>query len=333
MNAGRVAIVGATGAVGQEFLAVLAARRFPLRELLLFASPRSAGQQLVFAGERLPVQALRPGAFAGVDLALFSAGGAIAREWAPQAVAAGAVVVDNSSAFRLEADVPLVVPEVNAGALRGVGRGIVANPNCSTILLVLALAPLHRAAGLRSVVVSTYQAASGAGQQAMLELRTQLRAVLAGDDAPPATALPQPLAFNVFPQVDVFAADGYTREEDKLLLETRKILGLPSLRVDATCVRVPVERCHCESVAVELERELPAPDARALFARCAGLELVDEPEQRRYPMPLAQAGRDAVAIGRVRAGRALPNGLTFWLAGDQLRKGAALNAVQIAELL
>jgi aspartate-semialdehyde dehydrogenase len=332
VSGGRVAIVGATGAVGQEFLSVLQARRYPLRELRLFASPRSAGQRLGFAGEQVEVQPLRPGAFAGVDVALFSAGASISREWGPQAVAAGAVVVDNSSAFRLDPQVPLVVPEVNPDALRS-HRGLIANPNCSTILLVLALAPLHRAAGLRAVVVSTYQAASGAGQQAMLELRAQLRAVLAGDDVPPPAALPQPLAFNVFPHVDVFQPDGYTREEDKLLLETRKILGLESLRVDATCVRVPVERCHSESVAVELERELTVAAARTLLAGAPGVELVDDPAHERYPMPLGQAGRDPVAVGRLRASRVFARGLTFWLAGDQLRKGAALNAVQIAELL
>ena len=332
MSARSLAIVGASGAVGQEFLAVLAARRFPIRSLKLFGSARSVGQRVGFAGESIPIEALAPGAFRGVDVALFSAGGAVSRQWGPIAVADGAIVVDNSSAFRLDPAVPLVVPEVNAEALAG-HRGLIANPNCSTILLVLALCPLHRAAGLRSVVVSTYQAASGAGMQAMLELRSSLQATLAGEPPPPPRALPQPLAFNVFPQVDVFQADGYTKEEDKLLFETRKILGLPALPVDATCVRVPVLRCHSESVAVELERPLEVAAARALLATAPGLELVDDPAQQRYPMPLAQAGRDAVAVGRLRAGRVLTNGLTFWLAGDQLRKGAALNAVQIAEQL
>lgn len=332
MTPRRVAIVGATGAVGLEFLAVLAARDFPLRDLRLFASARSAGTRLPFRGEQVPVEPLSEAGLAGVELALFSAGGAVARQWAPRAVAAGAVVVDNSSAFRLDAEVPLVVPEVNAEALRG-HRGVIANPNCSTILLALALAPLHRAAGLRRVVVSTYQAASGAGQQAMLELRSSLQAVLGGQPAPAPRALPQPLAFNVFPQVDVFMPDGYTKEEDKLLYEMRKILGLPQLLVDATCVRVPVERCHSESVAVELARPLAVAEARALLASAPGLELVDDPAAQRYPMPLVQAGRDAVAVGRLRAGRAFEHGLTFWLAGDQLRKGAALNAVQIAERL
>jgi aspartate-semialdehyde dehydrogenase len=326
-----VAIVGASGAVGQDFLAVLAARDFPLRRLRLLASPRSAGQRLEFRGESLPVEVLGADAFADIDIALFSAGAAVSREHAPRAVRAGAVVVDNSSAFRMLPEVPLVVPEVNPAAIAA-HRGIVANPNCSTILLVLALAPLHRAAGLRAVVVSTYQAASGAGQQAMLELRAGTAAALRGEHLPP-RVLPQPLAFNLFPQVDVFQPDGYTREEDKLQFETRKILGLPDLPVDATCVRVPVERCHSESVAVQLARPLDVAAARELLAAAPGLELVDEPERQRYPMPLAMAGRDPVAVGRIRAGRVFSPGLTFWLAGDQLRKGAALNAVQIAELL
>ncbi|MBL9078678.1 MAG: aspartate-semialdehyde dehydrogenase [Planctomycetes bacterium] len=331
MSGRTVAIVGASGAVGQDFLTVLAARALPVRRLRLFASPRSAGQRLTFRGESLPIEPLGADSFAGVELALFSAGAAVSREHAPRAVAAGAVVVDNSSAFRMDPAVPLVVPEVNPEALRG-HRGIVANPNCSTILLVLALWPLHRAAGLRAVVVSTYQAASGAGQQAMLELREATAAALRGERLPP-RVLPQTLAFNLFPQVDVFQPDGYTREEDKLQFETRKILGLPALPVDATCVRVPVERCHSEAVAVQLERPLDAAAARALLAAAPGLELVDDPAAKRYPMPLEMAGRDPVAVGRIRSGRVFAPGLTFWLAGDQLRKGAALNAVQIAELL
>lgn len=331
MTGKTVAIVGASGAVGQDFLAVLAARDFPLRSLRLLASPRSAGRRIAFRGESLLVEALGGESFRGVDLALFSAGASVSREHAPRAVAAGAVVVDNSSAFRMDPQVPLVVPEVNPGAVRA-HRGIVANPNCSTILLVVALWPLHRAAGLRAVVVSTYQAASGAGQQAMLELREATAAALRGERPAP-KVLPQTLAFNLFPQVDVFMPDGYTREEDKMQFETRKILGLPELAVDATCVRVPVERCHSESVAVQLERPLSVEAARALLAAAPGVELVDDPAQKKYPMPLSMAGRDPVAVGRVRPGRVFTPGLTFWLAGDQLRKGAALNAVQIAELL
>jgi len=326
-----VAIVGATGAVGQDFLTVLAARRFPLRRLRLLASPRSAGQRIRFGDEDLEVEALTPRSFGGVDIALFSAGGAVSREFAPHATAAGAIVVDNSSAFRMDPEVPLVVPEVNPEAARD-HQGIVANPNCSTILLALPLAPLHRESGLRAVVVSTYQAASGAGQRAMLELRDDAARVLRGEPQQ-GTAMPHPLAFNVVPQVDVFSNDGYTREEDKMLYETRKILDLPELRVEATCVRVPVERCHSEAVSVQLERPLAVGRAQELFAATPGLEVVDEPEQRRYPMPLPMAGRDPVAVGRIRQGRVLEPGLSFWISGDQLRKGASLNAVQIAELL
>lgn len=264
-------------------------------------------------------------------MALFSAGGDVSRQYVQKAVAAGAVVVDNSSAFRMDPQVPLVVPEVNPAALSG-HRGVLANPNCSTILLVLTLAPLQRVAGLRRVVVATYQAASGAGQQAMLELRHGCAEALAGREAPP-RVLPQPLAFNLFPHIDVFEADGYTREESKLLHETRKILALPELPIEATCVRVPVERSHSEAVSVELDRPLDPAAAQALFAAAPGLELVDDPAARRYPMPLDASGRDAVLVGRVRGSRAFAHGLCYWLAGDQLRKGAALNAVQIAELL
>lgn len=331
MTGCRLAICGATGAVGQDLLAVLAARQFPLRSLRLLASPRSAGTQLPFAGEMVPVEPLGADSFRGIDVAIFSAGGSVSREFAPRAVAAGAVVVDNSSAFRMDPAVPLVVPEINATALRG-HRGLIANPNCSTILLALALGPLHAAAGLEAVVVSTYQAASGAGQRAIGELRAGMAALLAGEPFAP-QVLPQVLAGNLFPQVDVFQPDGYTREEDKLQNETRKILGLPGLPVEATCVRVPVERCHSESVTVRLQRPLSPAAARALLGSAPGLELVDEPAQHRYPMPLAMAGRDPVAVGRIRSSRIFDPGLTFWLVGDQLRKGAALNAVQIAELL
>lgn len=331
MSGRAIAIVGASGAVGLDLLAVLAARNFPVRSLRLLASPRSAGSKLPFRGEAVPIETLGPDSFRGIDLALFSAGAGVSREHAPRAVAAGAVVVDNSSAFRLDPDVPLVVPEVNAAAVQG-HRGIIANPNCSTILLTLALAPLQRAAGLRRVVVATYQAASGAGAQAMRELREGTAAALRGEPLPP-QVLPQSLAFNLFPHIDRFGPDGYTREEDKLCFETRKLLGLPELPVEATCVRVPVERCHGEAVSVELVRPLSPDAARALFGEAPGLEVVDEPAAARYPMPNAQAGRDPVAIGRIRASRAWATGLAFWLVGDQLRKGASLNAVQIAELL
>ncbi|MFM1871179.1 MAG: aspartate-semialdehyde dehydrogenase [Planctomycetota bacterium] len=330
MSARRVAIVGATGAVGADLLEVLAQRGFPLRSLRLLASPRSAGQSIRFGGEDLPVEALGEQSFAGIDIAFFSAGGDVSRKYVPLAAAAGAVVIDNSSAFRMAPDVPLVVPEVNPAAIAA-HRGVIANPNCSTILLTLTLAPLHKAAGLRRVIVATYQAASGAGHRAMLELRSTTADVLQGR---PSTAelLPQPLAFNLFPHIDVFEADGYTKEESKLLHETRKILGLPELPVEATCVRVPVERCHSEAVTVELERPLAPEAARELWAAAPGLEVVDDPAAKRYPMPITSSGRDPVAVGRVRRSRAFGVGLTYWLAGDQLRKGASLNAVQIAEL-
>jgi aspartate-semialdehyde dehydrogenase len=310
----------------------LAARDFPLASLRLYGSGRSSGTTLRFRGEALPIETLAPDSFAGIDLALFSAGGSVSREQAPRAVAAGAIVVDNSSAFRRDAAVPLVVPEVNADALRS-HRGLISNPNCSTILLAVALAPLHRAAGLRAVVVSTYQAASGAGRQAMAELRAGQIALLAGTAPPVPTALPQPLADNVFPQVDVFEADGYTKEEDKLQFELRKILGQPELPIEATCVRVPVARCHSEAVTVQFQRELTPAAARVLWQQAPGLVVVDDPAAGRYPMPIQQTGQDAVAVGRLRPSRVFTPGLAFWLCGDQLRKGAALNAVQIAERL
>ncbi len=332
MSAPRIAIVGATGAVGHEFLRVLAEREFSMGSIKLLASPRSAGQKMTFRGEQHVVQALADDSFGDVDVVFFSAGGEISRKFAPKAVDVGAVVIDNSSAFRMQHDVPLVVPEVNRAALAG-HQGIIANPNCSTIILVLALQPLHQAVGLRSVVVSTYQAASGAGQRAMDELHRATRAVLAGEQPPKPDALAQSLAFNLFPHVDVFMPDGFTREEDKMLFEVQKILALPELKVDATCVRVPVARCHSESVQVHLQRELSVADAQQLFAATPGLELLDDPANARYPMPIEYAGRDEVAVGRVRRGRVFEPGLTFWLVGDQLKKGAALNAVQIAEAL
>ncbi|MCB9869475.1 MAG: aspartate-semialdehyde dehydrogenase [Planctomycetes bacterium] len=332
MSVGRcVAVVGATGAVGQELLRTLEQRDFPVRELRLLASPRSAGRQMEFCGESLPVEVLTAESFRGVDLALFSAGGATSREFAPRAVDAGTVVVDNSSAFRMDPTVPLVVPEVNAAAIAG-HRGILANPNCSTILMVVVLAPLHRAAGLERVLVATYQAASGAGQRAMDELLAMTRAAL--DGARPAPeVLPHPLAFNLFPQVDVFQPSGYTREEDKMQDETRKILDLPELRVEATCVRVPVLRCHSEAVSVELSRPLTPAAASEVLAAAPGVEVRDDPDGRGLPQPIDVTGRGEVVVGRLRPSRAFDPGLAFWLVGDQLLKGAALNAVQIAELL
>jgi len=332
MSAPHVAIVGATGAVGHEFLRVLEERNFEMASLKLLASERSAGKRIAFRGEEHVVEAVSEDAFRGVDVAFFSAGGGTSKAFARAAVDVGCVVVDNSSAFRMHPDVPLVVPEVNAAAIAG-HQGILANPNCSTIILVLALQPLHAAAGLRSVVVSTYQAASGAGQRAMDEMYASARAALDGAEAPKPDALAQSLAFNLFPHVDVFMEDGYTREEDKMLYEVRKILDLPDLPVDATCVRVPVARCHSESVSVQLERELAVADAQRLFAGAPGLRLEDDPQSHKYPMPSAYAHLDPCGVGRVRKARVFDPGLSFWIVGDQLKKGAALNAVQIAEAL
>ena len=331
MSDKRVAIVGATGAVGEELIRTLEQRDFPVAELCLLASKRTAGRKLEFRGEAHTVELLRADSFQGMDLALFAAGGSISKEHAPRAVDAGAVVVDNSSAFRMDQDVPLVVPELNGHTISD-HQGILANPNCSTIILCMALCPLHQAAGLGRVVVATYQAASGAGARAMQEMRESFRVLLGGNVHTP-KVLQHSLAFNLFPHVDVFQPDAYTREEDKMQNETRKILGLPDLRVEATCVRVPVERCHSEAVTVELQRPLSPAQARDALRAFSGIEVLDDPERARFPQPIHVSGRDPVVVGRVRQSRVFPNGLALWVVGDQLRKGAALNAVQIAESL
>jgi len=326
-----VAILGATGAVGQELLELLAERHFPIRELRLLASPRSAGQTICWNGETLTVQAVSAASFIGVDLVLASAGGSISREWAAVAMAAGAIVIDNSSAFRLDPDVPLVVPEVNPlAAIRH--RGLIANPNCTTILLCLALAPLQAHRAIERVVVSTYQSASGAGARAMEELRQLSRTVLDGGEAV-STVLPHSLAFNLFLHNSPLQPSGYCEEELKMLHETRKILGLPGLRLSATCVRVPVLRAHSESVNIAFTEPFPLEEARAALAAAAGVELIEDFETNRFPMPTDVTGRDPVAVGRIRQNLSDPNALELWLCGDQIRKGAALNAIQIAELL
>lgn len=329
-----VGIVGATGAVGEELLRVLEERRFALDRLRLFASPRSAGRRIAFRGEEVAVEPLdAPERLDGTDLLFFSAGGGTSREWAPEAVRRGAVVVDNSSAFRYDPEVPLVVPEVNPEAVRD-HSGIIANPNCTTILLVVALAPLHRLGGLRRVVVATYQAASGAGARAMEELRAQARAVLDGQ-APTPEHFPRPIAFNLFPHIDAFLPEegDATREEMKVVWETRKILGEPDLAAVSTCVRVPVLRAHSEAVFLELERDVDPAAAREALAGAPGVRLVDDPAAGAYPTPREADGVDDVLVGRVRRDPTVERGLCLFLAGDQLRKGAALNAVQIAELL
>ncbi len=327
----RVAILGATGAVGQELLQLLEERRFPVAELRPLASPRSAGQSLPWKGQPLTIEAVTEQAFEGIDLVLASAGGSISRQWAPVAAAAGAVVIDNSSAFRLDPGVPLVVPEVNPEAAFG-HAGIIANPNCTTILLTLALAPLAARRPLRRVVVSTYQSASGAGARAMEELQRLSRTVLDGGE-PVSEVLPHSLAFNLFLHNSPLQPNGYCEEELKMLNETRKILGLPDLRLTATCVRVPVLRAHSEAVNIEFHEPFPVEEARALLAVAPGVELLENFETNRFPMPTDVTGRDPVAVGRIRQDLSDPNALELWLCGDQIRKGAALNAIQIAELL
>ncbi len=317
--------------MGQELLALLAERQFPVGRLTLLASPRSAGQTLSWNGQTLTVEPVSPEAFEGVDVVLASAGGSVSKQWAPVAAAAGAVVIDNSSAFRLDAEVPLVVPEVNPqDAFRH--NGVIANPNCTTILMTLALAPLAARRPLRRVVVSTYQSASGAGARAMEELRDLSRTVLEGGD-PQSSVLPYSLAFNLCLHNSPLQDTAYCEEELKMLHETRKIMGLPQLRVSATCVRVPVLRAHSEAINIEFEEPFPVEEARALLAQAPGVELIEDFAANRFPMPTDVTGRDPVAVGRIRQDLSEPNALELWLCGDQIRKGAALNAIQIAELL
>ena len=330
MSEPRVAVVGATGAVGPEVLSILAERSFPASEVVPFASARSAGTRVPFAGEQLEVRELTEDALAGFDLALFSAGGGTARRFAPEAVKRGCVVIDKSSAFRLDRAVPLVVPEVNPGAAAA-HQGIVSNPNCSTIQLVVALKPLHDAARIRHLTIATYQAVSGTGKRAMDELRTQSVALLQGEDVQP-HVYPHPIAFNALPHCDAFEGDE-TTEETKLVNETHKILEDDGIGISATCVRVPVWRSHSEAVWIETEQPLGADRARELLADAPGIRVVDDPAAARYPMPSDAAGADEVLVGRIREDRSRRNGIALWVVADNLRKGAALNGVQIAELL
>lgn len=327
----NVAIVGVSGAVGQEMLDVLTRREFPVRTLRVIGSKRSAGSTVTFRGETLTVETLRPETFAGVDVALFSAGASVSREWAPRAVAAGAVVVDNSSAFRQDPAVPLVIPEINGKDVQG-HRGIIANPNCTIAVSLMALAPLHREFGLRRVIAASYQAVSGTGAKAIAELREQVAALGTGEPVVP-RVYPHQIAFNVLPHIDSFKEDGYTGEEQKMQNEARKILHLPGLRLSATCVRVPVYRAHSVAINAEFERPVSLERARAVLENAPGLRVADDPAHNVYPTPLACAGQDDCQVGRLRLDCALNNGLALWVAGDQLLKGAALNAVQIAELL
>ncbi len=329
----KVAVVGATGAVGEAMLSVLAERRFPAREVVALASERSAGGTVAFGDDELVVQDLAGFDPAGVDIALFSAGGDVSRAFAPKFAAAGAVVIDNSSVFRLEPDVPLVVAEVNPGALRDRPRGIVANPNCSTMQLMVALAPLHRAAGIERINICTYQAVSGTGRRALEELGRQTAGLLNFQSAQP-EVYPVQIAFNVIPQGGDFLDNGYTTEEMKLVNETRKILGDASIAVNATVVRVPVFYGHSEAVSIETRDRLGAERARELLRAAPGVEVVDERVAGGYPTPVTHAsGHDAVYVGRIRDDLSHPRGLDLWVVADNLRKGAALNAVQLAELV
>jgi aspartate-semialdehyde dehydrogenase len=333
-NGYRVGVLGATGAVGSTILGVLAERHFPAAEVVPFASERSAGREIEWGEEELEVRALGEETIAGLDVVLSSAGGSVSAEWAPKLVEAGAVVVDNTSYWRMHDEVPLVVAEVNPDAAAS-HKGIVANPNCTTMVMLMALAPIHRAVGLERIVVSTYQAVSGTGQKAVEELRHQSKLVLEGDEHPPASVYPYRIAFNVLPQVETFKdGDDYTTEERKVMAETRKILAVgEEVAISATCARVPVFSGHSESVNLQTVEELSPEECRELLAAAPGVVVVDDPAVGRYPMAIDAAGRDEVLVGRIRRDPDRERTLNLWIAGDNLRKGAATNAVQVAELL
>jgi aspartate-semialdehyde dehydrogenase len=352
MKGYHIAVVGATGAVGQELLRVLERRSFPVASLRPISSARSVGKSVRFRDESVPVQQLAEDSFEEIDFAFFSAGGEVSRKYAPIACQADAIVIDNSSAFRMDEYVPLVIPEINAEDVRR-HRGLIANPNCTTAITLMALFPLHRAFGVRRIFAASYQAVSGSGTRAIDELTRQTKSVSAdhegrshrpvGDEietsdarashSEQATVYPHPIAFNVLPHVDSFLETGYTREEMKMQNEARKIMHLPQFCASVTCVRVPVYRAHSVAVSAEFERTVSVEQAREVLAKAPGLELVDEPQNSRYPMPLGVTGKDNCQVGRVRLDCAFENGLSFWVSGDQLLKGAALNAAQIAELL
>jgi len=327
----HIAVVGATGAVGIEMIKTLEKRNFPVSKLTLLASARSVGKKLKFRGEDAAVKELTKDSFKGIDIALFSAGGSISKEFAPIAAKAGCVVVDNSSAFRMDDSVPLVVPEVNASDVKW-HKGIIANPNCTTAITLMALYPLHKAFTVNRIFASSYQAVSGTGAKAIEELKRQVGEIVSGK---PATkeVYPYQIAFNVLPQVDSFLATGYTKEEMKMENEGRKIMHHPNFRASVTCVRVPVYRSHSIAVSAEFEKPVSVEAARAVLRKASGIDLVDEPENRKYPMPLFTSEKYNCEVGRIRKDCALDNGLCFWVCGDQLLKGAALNAVQIAEEL
>jgi aspartate-semialdehyde dehydrogenase len=347
MKGYHVAIIGATGAVGQELLRVLERRNFPVADLRPIGSARSAGKSIRFRNESIRVQELVSESFDKIDIAFFSAGGEISRKYVPLACQADAIAIDNSSVFRMEPHVPLVIPEINAEDARG-HRGLIANPNCTTAIALMALYPLHRVFGVRRIFAASYQAVSGSGTRAIEELKRQTKspdhereplpessasAEATANKPTPATVYPHPIAFNLLPHVDSFIESGYTREEMKMQNEGRKIMHLPEFCASVTCVRVPVYRAHSVAVNAEFEQPVSVERAREVLAKAPGIELVDEPQSNRYPMPLNVTGKDNCQVGRVRVDCALENGLSFWVSGDQLLKGAALNAVQIAELL
>jgi aspartate-semialdehyde dehydrogenase len=328
-----VAVVGVTGAVGQEFLSILEERKFPFKTLRVLASSRSAGKKVPFKGKEYTVEELTQNSFKGIDIALFSAGASRSREFASAAVKAGAVVVDNSSAFRMDPQVPLVIPEINPQKIKE-HKGIIANPNCSTIIGIVPIWPLHKINPVKRMVVSTYQAASGAGMSAMLELESQSREILAGKP-PTKNVFPHQIAFNCFSHNSALGPNGYNEEETKLVKETRKIFDCPTIAITATCIRIAVMRAHCESINLEFTNPITPDQVRETLKKAPGVTVLDDREHNRFPMPIDATGKDDVFVGRIRQDESLPNnrGINLWVSGDQLRKGAALNAIQIAELL
>lgn len=327
----NVAIVGATGAVGEEMRKIVEQRNFPVASLKLLASSRSVGKQFEFKGEKIKVEELKPERLSGVEIVLSSPGATVSKQYVPDAIKRGCVIVDNTSAFRMEPDVPLVVPEVNPHAIKK-HKGLIANPNCSTIQMVVVLKPLHDAARIKRVVVSTYQAVSGTGMKAIIELREQTRALMNGEKYPP-KVYPHQIAFNCLPQIDVFLENAYTKEEMKMVNETKKIMEDDSIKVSATTVRVPVYRGHSESVNVEFESKMTPEQARRILSKAPGVKVVDDPSKSVYPLAIHCDGLDDTFVGRIRADDTVPHGLNMWIVSDNLRKGAALNAVQIAEHL
>ncbi len=328
-----VAVAGVTGAVGQEFLSIIEERNFPFTSFKMLASSRSAGKKIPFKGKEYTVEQMTTDSFKGIDIALFSAGASRSREFAPAAVKAGAIVVDNSSAYRMDPEVPLVVPEINPQKIKE-HKGIIANPNCSTIIGIVPIWPLHKINPVKRMVVSTYQAASGAGMSAMLELENQAREILAGKP-PTRNIFPHQIAFNCFSHNSLLGPNGYNEEETKMVKETRKIFDCAEIAITATCIRIPVMRAHCESINLEFTRPITPEQVREVLKTAPGVTVLDDREHNRFPMPIDATGKDNVFVGRIRQDESLSNnrGINMWVSGDQLRKGAALNAIQIAELL